>query len=195
MAYFNTKQTITVQPPVPTEPSYEPPVVPTPSTPTPGSTPTEPGVVDSYDTTLTLYKVSDDKRKVSKDLGTAIATYNITIKGDVNLMQPEILINDSIPDANYAYIAALDRYYYLSLPVLMSGHLYKLPMTIDSLMSNASGIRSCSGVIARQEYLYNLYLPDSEFKVLANNNKKTLKFNRTPFTKNLNYIMTVSGGN
>lgn len=195
MAYFNSKQIKYIPQPIPADPGIYPVDPPTPPTPTPGSTPTEPGVVDSYDTTLTLYKVTDDKRKVSKDLGTAIATYNITIKGDVNLMQPEILINDSIPDANYAYIAALDRYYYLSLPVLMSGHLYKLPMTIDSLMSNASGIRSCSGVIARQEYLYNLYLPDSEFKVLANNNKKTLKFNRTPFTKNLNYIMTVSGGN
>lgn len=195
MAYFNTKQTITVQPPVPTEPTYEPPIVPTPGTPTPGDTPTEPGVIDSYDTTLVLYKVSDDKRKVTKNLGSPVTTYNITIKRDTSLMTPEVYINDTIPDVNYAYIAALDRYYYVGLPTLMTGHIYRLPMKIDSLMSNASGIRSCSGVIARQEFLYNLYLPDSEFKVLANNNKKTLKFSRTPFTKSLNYIMTVSGGN
>lgn len=194
MAYFNTKQTITVQPPVPTEPSYEPPIVPTPSTPTPGDTPTEPGVVDSYDTTMTLYKITDDKRKVTKTLGTAVATYNITIKRDTDLMRPEVYIKDTIPDANYGYIAALDRYYYVGLPTLMTGHTYRLPMKVDSLMSNASGIGSCTGVIARQEFLYNLYLPDSEFKVLANNNKKTLKFSRTPFTKSLNYIMTVSGG-
>lgn len=95
---------------------------------------------------------------------------------------------------NYAWIPDLNRYYFVDPPTLINNQTLVLPMRVDVLMSFKNSIKSLTAIVSRQENQYNLYLPDPEFKVYANTDKKTLKFSRSPFTKSANFLLTVSGG-
>lgn len=99
-----------------------------------------------------------------------------------------------LSNANYAYIPEYNRYYFIDPPTIANNKIFMLSLHVDVLMSFKSSIRNLVGIISRQENQYNLYLPDPEFKVYANTDKKTLKFSKSPFTKTANFLLTVSGG-
>lgn len=104
-------------------------------------------------------------------------------------------VNQStLNNVNYAYIPEFNRYYFVDPPTVVNNKIYMLSLRVDVLMSFKSAINNLVAIIARQENEYNLYLPDPEFKVYANTDKKTLKFSKVPFTKNANFLLTVSGG-
>lgn len=104
-------------------------------------------------------------------------------------------VNQStLNNVNYAYIPEFNRYYFVDPPTVVNNKVYMLSLRVDVLMSFKSSINNLVAIIARQENEYNLYLPDPEFKVYANTDKKTLKFSKVPFTKNANFLLTVSGG-
>lgn len=104
-------------------------------------------------------------------------------------------VNQStLNNVNYAYIPEFNRYYFVDPPTVVNNKVYMLSLRVDVLMSFKSAINNLVAIIARQENEYNLYLPDPEFKVYANTDKKTLKFSKVPFTKNANFLLTVSGG-
>lgn len=195
MAYFQTKKVKVIPPPIPDEPGYIPPTPPTPPTPGEGTAPdiVRPGLTTSG--VMTLYKVSDDNSVVDKTLNNAYPI-NITFTRDIDIMNPIILIegNVNISFYNYAYIDVLGRYYYISAVNASPGNHFEIMMHIDVLKTYSASIKNVIGVISRQENEYNLYLPDPEFKVYANTDKKTLKFSKNPFTKSANFLLTVSGG-
>lgn len=195
MAYFQTKKVKTIPLPIPDEPGYIPPSPPTPPAAQDGDAPTiiRPGLTTSG--TITLYQVADDNSVIDKTLNAGYAI-NITFTRDIDIMNPVILLegNVNLADYNYAYIDVLGRYYYISAVNAMPGNHFELIMHIDVLKTYAASIKNVVGVIARQENQYNLYLPDPEFKVYANTDKKTLKFSKNPFTKTANFLLTVSGG-
>lgn len=104
-------------------------------------------------------------------------------------------VNQStLNNVNYAYIPEFNRYYFVDPPTVVNNKVYMLSLRVDVLTSFKSAINNLVAIIARQENEYNLYLPDPEFKVYANTDKKTLKFSKVPFTKNANFLLTVSGG-
>lgn len=194
MAYFNTKQVKTIPQPIPDTPGYIPPTPPIPPTPGSGSDPYITPTSYSGDGNITLYINKDDNNVINKN-PTQHSIYNIAIKEDVDIMNPVIILKAAnILHCNYAYIDLFGRYYYIKSIDTLPGGLVKLNMHIDVLKTYSSDILNCEGVISRQENNYNLYLPDNEFKVYANNNKKTIPFNKTPFNKDLNFILCVNGG-
>lgn len=70
--------------------------------------------------------------------------------------------------ANYCHIDDLNRYYYIT-DVTADGRTgrWRLNLKCDVLMTFASGIRSLSGTVDRQQNKYNGYIPDGEYKQLA----------------------------
>ena len=143
--------------------------------------------------TITLYKNSSADNVINKSIS-EVASYNINIKASCSIMMPTIVLDDSAAlSCNYAYIDTFQRYYFIKTVDVQPGGLCVLQLKEDVLYTYKDSIKKLTAIISRQENLYNLYLPDSEFKVLAYNNKKTVPFS-SPFTKDLQFVLTVNGG-
>jgi hypothetical protein len=145
--------------------------------------------------TLTLYKCTSENQRVDKSsyLGSG-STYTFSFKDESSAFEPSILIstNTNITDKNYAYIDTLGRYYYVTDITLVRAGLYRLKLHVDVLMTYRTQIKACSAVIKRQESDTNMYLDDPEFKVYNNKRIDCYTFS-SPFTKSLEFILTVAG--
>lgn len=196
MAYFNNKKVITEPLPIPDTPGYVPPAPPTPPTPSPGGNADVVHPAHSGSYSMELYVNSSDNNVMSKTITNITTITNIAWKENTSIMDPVVIV-DCVTDltgANYAYISDFGRYYYINNIEVMPGNLYALYLHCDVLMSFASEIGSCTGVVRRQESLYNMYINDSEFKVEQKSDKKTLMFSNCPFSKTNQYYIAVSGG-
>lgn len=196
MAYFNNKRVITEPLPIPEDPGYVPPAPPVPPSPSAGgqASVVHPSHSGSY--TMELYINSSDNNVMSKSLSSVATISNIAWKENTSIINPVVIVdsNTDLTGCNYAYISAFGRYYYINNIEVMPGNLCALYLHCDVLMSFASSIASCSGVVRRQESLYNMYINDSEFKVEQKSDKKTIMFSNCPFSKTNQYYIAVSGG-
>lgn len=145
--------------------------------------------------TLTLYKCTSENQRVDKSsyLGSG-STYTFSFKDESSAFEPSVLISTStnITDKNYAYIDTLGRYYYITDITLVRAGLYRVKLHVDVLMTYRTQIKACSAVIKRQELDTNMYLDDPEFKVYNNKRIDCYTFS-SPFTKSLEFILTVAG--
>ena len=145
--------------------------------------------------TLTLYKCTSENQRVDKSayLGSG-TTYTFSFKDESSAYEPSVLISTAtnITDKNYAYIDTLGRYYYVTDITLVRAGLYRVKLHVDVLMTYRSEIKACSAVLARQESINNMYLDDPEFKVYNNKEIDCYTFS-TPFTKSLQFILSVAG--
>lgn len=146
--------------------------------------------------TIKIYKNLSDTNVLDKNitqLGSDLTGY---LKEDCSIIDPVITIEDftsfNIQQANYAYITEFGRYYYINNIVVLSNELFELHMHVDVLKTYASGIRSNSAVISRQEKQYNLYLQDGVFKTYANPHYEIRQF-PSGFS-GYHFIFSVAGG-
>lgn len=112
---------------------------------------------------IKLYKVSDETNKLIKTLGTA-DTRTGTVRGDVDILRPSVLVEGDVIGSNYAYIADFDRYYYIEDRNVVRNGLTQLQLRVDVLMSWAADILKCPAVFDRSTNLVNAYLSDSEIR-------------------------------
>ena len=95
------------------------------------------------------------------------------IKENVSVTDPVFILKDftsfNPATANYCYIDSLNRYYYITDIIILTASVYEIHCHVDVLKTYASGIRSNSAVIARQQArnMYDLYLEDGVFKTKA----------------------------
>lgn len=143
-----------------------------------------------------FYKNKSDKLVVDKDVtqcGSDITS--AVIKEDVSITDPVFWLKDytgfNVATANYCYIDTLDRYYYITDIVVINNSVYEIHCHVDVLKTYASGIRSNTAVIARQQSLRDLYLNDGIFKCKAYPKFDIMKF-PTGFS-GYHYILTVAG--
>lgn len=145
-----------------------------------------------------LYNNSSDRNDINKNISQIATLDNVHPVDAFNTMNPALKIGSvdysTLQNANYAYIPDYSRYYYIQPMIITNNKVCLLPLAEDVLMSFKDEILSLTALVGRQENNYNLYLPDPEFKVYANTDKKTLAFNKRPFTKTPNFLLTVSGG-
>lgn len=103
--------------------------------------------------TLTLYTSNSDPKQVTKSL-TVIAN-GITIRptASINILAPSLIIdyNASYVNANYCYIPALSRYYFIDSVDLEIGKQIIFNCRVDVLMSYADQIRQCTACVVRSE--------------------------------------------
>ena len=143
--------------------------------------------------TITVYKISDDRRVVNKTLGTAVATLTAVIKNDADILYPvlEVAYNSSVLTANYLYIDTLQRYYYIKNIKLDRQRIF-LECEVDVLKSYYNEIKNLSCVVSRQENNYNTYLNDGVWRNLQPKEVITLPFTQS-FYRPCNFVMTVGG--
>lgn len=152
---------------------------------------------------LVLYANNSDNRALNKSL-TEISTIDIKLKNETEIISPVAIISGNIPSAaNYAYISALNRYYYITGQRILPGKILEVSLREDVLMSWRVFLTQNARVIAeRSTNVPNKKLPDS-VPVLANRNVIYKKFNgasegfgsQTISTDSKCYCLTVLNGN
>lgn len=191
--YFQGKEIKYIPRPVPTEPSYEPPTPPIPDIPQAGDTPSEPTLIFTYNVSLKLFKVYDDEKVVSKHL-TDELDFNIALKKDVDILNPEIILDTevNITGYNYAYVDIFDRYYYVSIETLQN-ELYKLHLSVDALTSWIDNIYALNAVIEKQEFAGNQYINDGSYVVQSDAFNEVYNFSNG-FNDSGEFILITAGG-
>lgn len=121
--------------------------------------------------TITLYTVTDDKRKVEKTLTSVKTINNAILYDDFNLFNPRLKISRGgyaglFTSTNYVKIDAFNRFYYIESYDIDSNFVY-LKLHEDVLMSNALAIRQLTCTVARNENLSNGYLRDGSYQIYA----------------------------
>ena len=82
---------------------------------------------------------------------------------DVIINADEELVIDapySITDFNYCYIPVLERYYFISNPILVTPELFRYELAEDTLMSFKTQFRELDAFISRNEFDFNKLVKD-----------------------------------
>lgn len=146
-----------------------------------------------------LYQNNSEPNVVDKKL-TSIITVTGNLRGKSSVMNPVITIETesaNIVWCNYIYIEEWGRYYFVTEITSVRSKLWALSCHVDVLSTYKTNIRKLSGIVARQENLYNLYLDDDKFLVNAQRMYWTKAFpNRVqPASSGGNsLILTLAGG-
>lgn len=128
--------------------------------------------------TCTFYVNSSDKNVVDKSLST-VATHNILLKEPTSILDPTLIVEMSNPSrVNYFYIPEFSRYYYITGISSIRNGVWAITGHVDVLMSYSSQIHSQSGVLARSQSVYNLYLDDDKFHVTSRRIHSTYSFKK-----------------
>ena len=150
--------------------------------------------------TITLYKMTDDPRKINKTLpstaGTFLTFSTSWLKDVFTVMDPDVTLasSDDLSTYNYMRVDTLNRYYFIR-PQIQSNGLWKLNAHEDVLQVFATQIKSNSAIMARSENKFNTYLSDSIFEGLVYRRTCTIPFPVTPFTTDSGgYYLTTTGG-
>ena len=151
---------------------------------------------------ITLYKMTDDPRKINKTLpsssGTFLTFSTSYLKDAFTVMDPELTIasSDDLSLYNYMKVGTLNRYYFIR-PTIRSNGLWALNAHEDVLQTFQSQIKGNSGIIERteDENIFNTYLSDDVFESLVYRRVRTILFSEDPFsTAGNGYYLTVTGG-
>lgn len=119
---------------------------------------------------LTLYANNSENIRMDKEL-TQIAELTGTLKEETSVIDPVIIVSDIdayVTLVNYAYIQEFKRYYFITNIHSVRENLWRLSMHVDVLQTYKLDIRENSGIIERNENLYDLQLNDGLFKTRQN---------------------------
>ena len=121
---------------------------------------------------ITLYRNGSDNRKLRKSLTQISTPLSCDIYGSESIITPRFILEYVGVEANYCYVAELNRYYYIRDIVLAPGGQRILMCEVDVLMSNIDEILNLNCLVLRQENrsLCNEFLVDN--KMIANVNKE-----------------------
>lgn len=141
--------------------------------------------------TIKICKNNSDVNVVSKNI-VDITDVTGTLKTATSIINPVIEISGSLPiTANYMYIAEFARYYFIDDIRSTGQGRYEISAHVDVLMTYGDKIRACTGIIARQENAWNLYVDDGTFKVYQNP-KLTMKKFPSGFTTQ-EFVLAIAG--
>lgn len=148
--------------------------------------------------TITLYKITDDKRQLTKTLNASnkVAELTAHIKEDSSVMQITLDVHyqSGLLTANYIYISDFGRYYYVR-DMIVSRQRLIITANIDVLMTYRDDIKKLRCVIERQENKSNakLYLPDGMFRATARQAISTPYIFDQGFSKSESIVLTTGG--
>ena len=149
---------------------------------------------------LALYENTAEPERVDKsNFLTAVATLAGALREECSLMNPSIVVEyDQVPDFNYAYISAWERFYFVTGITSVRKNMWRLDLKCDVLMSFKDGIEALSAVIGRQENDYNADLTDAQLPLEKEVAITVDEITSTAFSTELtgdvhNYVLTVVG--
>lgn len=112
---------------------------------------------------LKLYTTVDEQRVVEKNLENEKVYTNVCLKGDVDMINPTVLISgidiDDITGFNYMYIPKFHRYYYINSIGVSTGKMVAISGHIDVLYSFRKDIKKAELLVSR----YNVKTNKSKY--------------------------------
>lgn len=144
---------------------------------------------------IDLYKNESPVEKIGKTLNSQSTINNVALKRDTSILRPVLLLNTNISifQYNYMYISEFGRYYFIDDIRSINDNLWEISAHVDVLETYKNNILENTAVIKRQETTFNTYLNDPEWKVYAYEQKVAYKFKKTPFKKDLEYVLITAG--
>ena len=145
--------------------------------------------------TIYLYNVGEDPKKVHKGVGVVKASLQVDILPDCSLTRPKLKISASnmlISSCNYFYLNDFNRYYYIEDAVLLQHGVYEITGRVDPLKSFEGGIGGLTALVLRNEFEYNGDIVDDEItpRIKRQITKKVIG----NVGKSVNIVITVAGG-
>ena len=119
------------------------------------------------DCTLKIWNYAGDNRTVDKDLPDLSATtITGTFRGEIDLINPVILVNQTI-SGNYAEITDFSRYYYIDSITCVRTGLYQIILRVDVLKTYRTEIKALPAYAKRAYNIgdnayYNSYIFDNK---------------------------------
>lgn len=118
--------------------------------------------------TIELQQNSSDINVLSK-IVTTLSSVNGTLKNATSIIRPTIQIEGTLPtNCNYFTIPDFGRSYFIDDVTSIHNNIFEISGHVDVLYTYAAQIRACSGIIARQQNKWNLYIDDGTFKTYQN---------------------------
>jgi hypothetical protein len=120
--------------------------------------------------TVTLQLNASERIKVDKDL-TDIAVVECYLLEPTSLIDPVFQFRGNLSElanCNYFTVPAFKRSYFLVNPTSVANSYIQFSGHVDVISSWKAQIRSNTGIIAKSESQWNLYLNDGSFKVYQN---------------------------
>lgn len=148
--------------------------------------------------TITFYKMTDDKRQLTKTLNASnkVAELSGHIKDDSSIMEITVDVHYQavLLGANYFYVSDFGRYYYVR-DMIVSRQRLIIIAYMDVLMTYRDDIKKLRCVIERQESKNksNLYLPDGMFRATARQAISTPYIFDQGFSKSESIVLTTGG--
>lgn len=144
--------------------------------------------------TVQMYYNNSDNNVVNKSL-TSGSSFDCEFKNDSSVFDPVIIVSTSANLSRYNYftIPHFNRRYFVTDIKVLRNNIWQISGHVDVLSTYASEVLALKAVIKRQNYMYNTYLDDPNFKVQNNESVETLQFSGSALTKALNYVLVVAG--
>ena len=144
---------------------------------------------------IVLYNNQKLLNRLERDFNT-VATLNGELREGCDIINPQIMVeyNAAYLTANYAYIAAFNRYYYFSEPPAIEGKFMILFLHADALYNYRDLIMKSDCIAERSSSNFDPYLDDSAILKCAGYSyySRSLPFEFTP--SDGTYVLMVAGG-
>lgn len=133
-----------------------------------------------------FYTSSAEPNSFPKVLGSAIR-YQGELRDECDILNPVLTIEGLNPDTtfNYCYIPDFKRYYFITESSVVRTGLIEFNLHVDVLQSWSEQILEQSGVILRNEFDYNVWLPDDRVPIQSNGEYVFIKSDSDPFNLNI----------
>ena len=107
---------------------------------------------------IVAYDNKSDTRKIDKTL-TQVTEFVGTLRNETDVVTPVILVEGTLPSFNYCFIAAFNRYYFVTDFRTVRNNVYEIHCKSDVLMSfnldNVTGVVVASERVGVNNYLNN----------------------------------------
>lgn len=141
-----------------------------------------------------LYTYTGEPNRLQKSsLLTAETDLTGTARSEINISDPEIMIESAttLRSHNYMYIPDFNRYYFITKSIYRNG-IWNITGHVDVLMSFSGAISTCSGIVARNEKLYDTMLIDDRLRFLGYKSINTIKL-PNGVKRGESFILAVNG--
>lgn len=141
--------------------------------------------------TINLQTNYSDVNVLDKNI-TNISSVSGVLKEQTSIINPVIKIEGTLPTGvNYMTIPDFGRSYFITDIQSVNNDIFEITGRVDVLTTYKNQIRGCTGIVARQESNWNLFLDDGSFKTYQNEIIKLAVFD-SGFSVN-QFVLAVAG--
>lgn len=157
-------------------------------------TPNTPLLISETMTDIVFYNYTGRNNVVNKSLTGGVSLQG-HLQSEFSVLRPVVTIKSETPIAyNYAYISALNRFYFVETNAFVGNGKYRLQLAVDVLKTYAVEIFNATGTITRKDGA-NAYLSTTENVYDIRPNVEKVEFASDLFTQQGSIIMITIKGN